>query len=105
MYDKMYTINVEENEYIFEWDIDKEKANIKKHGLDFCVAALCYLDNNAIEYFDKEHSDFEERWACIGTFSNLIVKIIYTRRENVIRIISARMATKKEEAAYYGENS
>lgn len=104
MYDKMYTINVEENEYIFEWDIDKEKANIKKHGLSFIEAAHAYLDENSVEKYDFDHSISEDRWNIIAMCEELLLFITYTIRDNVIRIISARIANEIEEEIYCGKN-
>lgn len=105
MYDILYTIFIGEEEYVFEWDIEKEKTNITKHGINFSTAALCYLDKDAIEYLDRYHSDYEERWVCIGKTRNIICSLVYTKRNNIIRIITARKASKFEEKTYYGENS
>lgn len=97
MYDILYTIFIGEEEYVFEWDIEKEKTNITKHGINFSTAALCYLD--------RYHSDYEERWVCVGKTRNIVCSLVYTKRNNIIRIITARKASKFEEKSYYGENS
>ena len=88
----------------FEWDENKEAINIRKHGIDFRTAALVFGDNNRIEYYDESHSIFgEDRYITIGISVNTtLIMVVYTERnENVIRIISARLANKQEEVMYY----
>lgn len=87
---------------IFEWDSDKEKININKHGLDFSTAARVFKDENRLEIFDELHSDLEERYITIGMIDNItyIVVVVYTERGEAIRIISARKATKNERRMY-----
>ena len=87
----------------FEWDDEKNRLNIRKHGIAFEDAIdifkhplLCRIDDR----FNYE----EERWIAIGRIHHLIGVVIHTEQVgNVIRIISARKATKKE-AQYYEEN-
>ena len=88
---------------IFEWDSEKEKININKHGLDFSTAARVFMDENRLEIFDEVHSDLEERYITIGMIDNIayIVVVVYTERGEAIRIISARKATKNESKQYY----
>ena len=87
----------------FEWDEDKEKANREKHGIDFSVAALVFDDDYRIEAYDDMHSVFEDRYLTIGRVSDtvIIIAVAYTEREDAIRIISARIADKREEREYY----
>ena len=87
----------------FDWDDEKEKSNIKKHGIGFSTAALVFGDKNRIEKYDELHSINEDRYITIGRVSELtvIVIVVYTEREALTRIISARLATKREEEAYY----
>ena len=85
----------------FEWNDTKETANIKKHGIDFSTAAQVFLDENRIEFFDKEHSFIgEERFITIGRVKDIIT-VVYTERVNALRIISARIATRSEREEYY----
>lgn len=86
----------------FEWDEEKEKINIEKHGIDFRTAVQVFLDENRIEFFDERHSIFEERYITIGIAGKkmLIITLVYTERSDVIRVISARQATKKERKTY-----
>lgn len=88
--------------YNFEWDDEKYKINIKKHGIYFEDAARVFLDKNAIYYYDELHSDYEDRIKIIGMVENILT-VIYTERGEVNRIISARPADKYERNDYYGQ--
>ena len=86
----------------FEWDEEKDLINISKHGIDFETASHVFLDPNRLEYYDEAHSFAgEERCITIG-FVEEILTVVYTERIKALRIISARVATKKERAIYYG---
>lgn len=96
---------------IFDWDENKERANVIRHaGIDFDEASEAFYDENAFEFFDEEHSNAEEkRFVCIGNSSKRLLRVSYTIRldENdgeIIRIISARKGKKTEEDLYYGQN-
>lgn len=87
----------------FEWDSNKERLNIEKHGIDFETAKMVFDDPFLLEEYDGEHSTIlEERFRAIGRVSNslTVLTVIYTERKR-IRIISARIATKDEEEEYY----
>ncbi|HBF86149.1 MAG TPA: hypothetical protein DDW54_00560 [Clostridiales bacterium] len=88
---------------VFEWDENKNKINESKHKVSFEEAKTVFYDENALVINDPEHSLDEERFVILG-FSgkaNLLVVCHCYRSENmVIRIISARKATKKEEKYY-----
>ena len=89
----------------FTWDKSKSKANQKKHGISFEEAQTVFFDENAIEYFDPDHSESEDRFLLLGLSSSLrtlVVSHCYRKRESLIRIISARKATKKEQKVYAG---
>ena len=88
---------------IFEWDDEKEKINIVKHGIDFSTAALVFRDENRLEIYDEAHSDYEDRYITIGIIDGVtcVVMVVYTEREEAIRLISARKATKHERRMYY----
>lgn len=88
---------------LFEWDDNKEKKNIIKHGIDFSTAALVFHDENRIEIFDDEHSADEDRYITIGQINGvaIVIMVVYTERGNVIRLISARKANKQERSIYY----
>lgn len=91
---------------LFEWNEQKNERNLKIHGIDFKTAARVFADSNRIEKYDERHSDEEDRYITIGEINGTayIVMVVYTEREEVIRIISARKATSRERSAYYGEN-
>jgi uncharacterized DUF497 family protein len=85
----------------FEWDDEKNIANIQKHGIAFDDAAYVFLDPLRIEMYDREHSStLEDRWKVYGLVKRVLV-VCFTERNGVTRIISARRATFKEEEAYY----
>ncbi|MDE5584684.1 MAG: BrnT family toxin [Ruminococcus sp.] len=88
---------------IFEWDENKNKINKQKHGLSFEEAKEVFSDDNAVLFDDPDHSIGEERFLIIGmTLSQNIclVSHCYRDNDNVIRIISARKATKNEKRTY-----
>jgi len=89
----------------FEWDRNKESINIQKHGITFEQASYVFTDPFALNRYDEEHSEDEERWVLLGkSFNTTILLVAHTFRDNngkeFVRIISARKATKKEEKAY-----
>ena len=85
----------------FEWDDRKASQNLFKHGVSFEEAARVFDDIYAL--FEADDSDpFEERWATIGLAMGQMLFVVATeRRGNIIRIISARRATRHEEDRYY----
>ena len=115
----------------FEYDEEKNRKNIEKHGISFKSAARIFFDYDRIEFFDEENSEFEDRFDTIGDLSagmfnlsenmdtmigsineNDVLFVVYTekirRNENgvdidVTRLISARFATNFERGLYYGK--
>ena len=90
----------------FSWDDRKNKSNQKKHSVSFEEAQTVFFDENAIEYYDPDHSDEEDRFIMLGLSSRLRVLVVchcVIASDSEIRIISARKATKKERKAYAGE--
>lgn len=87
----------------FEWDDEKNRINLRKHGIDFETAALVFQDDNRLEFFDTNHSDEEDRYITIGMIDKVmcIIMVVYTEREQAVRLISARKATQKERSVYY----
>ncbi len=89
----------------FSWDDRKSRINQKKHGISFGEAQTVFFDENAIEYFDPDHSVDEDRFLMLGISFRLRVLIVsYSLRQrgSEVRIISARKATKKEKKAHFG---
>jgi uncharacterized protein len=87
----------------FAWDSDKSELNKRKHGISFEEAESVFYDEKAIEFYDPEHSDDEDRFLMLGmSFKLRILVVCYCLRDkgSVIRIISARKATRKEGKAY-----
>ena len=88
----------------FEWDKKKEKANVKKHGVSFDEARSAFFDENAIQFYDPDHSDEEDRFILLGLSLKpqvLVVCHCFRESETVVRIISAREADKDEELVYW----
>jgi uncharacterized protein len=95
----------------FEWDESKAEENERKHdGFTFHEAAETFLDANAVEDYDDEHSNMSEtRFVRIGNSSKLLLRVSFTIRtdendDEVIRIISARKGKTEEEVIYYEQN-
>lgn len=90
---------------LFEWDENKNSINKKKHGISFEEAKSVFYDMSALVIDDPDHSDIqEERFIILGVSeeSNLLVVChCYRESETVIRIISARHATKRESEQYH----
>ena len=93
------------NNIHFQWDQSKNLANIKKHKISFEEAKTVFFDENARLIPDPEHSVKEERFIILGfsiKLKLLIVVHMYKENDEIIRIISARKATKSE-SKYYNE--
>ncbi len=87
----------------FEWDEAKAKANLKKHGVGFEEAKSVFLDDRAKLIPDPDHSIDEERFVLLGYSSSLKLLVVchcYRASGQVIRIISARKATRQEAQIY-----
>lgn len=83
-----------------EWDEIKNRINIQKHGIDFNDVVDMFKES-ILSKLDNSENYGEERWIGIGWLKNIIAVIVYTERKNeLIRIISARKATK-QEVNYY----
>ena len=89
----------------FEWDRAKASANLKKHKVSFEEAQTVFFDDFAVQFFDEEHASDEDRFLMLGMSSeaNLLL-VCHCERAggDVIRIISARKATKHESKYYSG---
>jgi len=86
---------------IFEWDPQKAKSNLEKHGVSFEEASTAFQDTLSLTIDDPLHSIDEERLILIGmSQKNTVLVVVHTERGDNIRIISARKATKKERKSY-----
>ena len=84
----------------YEWDPDKAKANLLKHYIRFADAVIALQDERALTIRDF-YSAEEERWVTLGTdaFGRVLV-VVYTWRNDNVRLISARLATRRERRQY-----
>ena len=89
----------------FEWDENKNKTNKKKHKISFEEASSVFYDSDALIITDPDHSEEEERFLILGLSNkiNILVVCHCYRNEGIIRLISARRATKTETKYYDGE--
>jgi len=88
----------------FAWDLRKAQSNLKKYGVTFEEAQTAFLDEHARLIDDPEHSEEEKRFVLLGysfQAACLIVSHCYSESGSVIRVISARRATAKEEKVYW----
>lgn len=92
------------HEIKFEWDAGKEKRNLRKHGISFEEARTAFSDENAVQFFDPDHSEEEDRFILLGMSFKLWVIIVchcFRESETVVRLFSARKADKGEEQEYW----
>ena len=90
----------------FEWDNRKASSNKQKHGVSFEEARAAFFDEYAIQYFDPDHAESEDRFILLGISFKLRVIVVchcFRKSESVIRIISARKADKQEESHYWSQ--
>jgi uncharacterized protein len=89
---------------VFEWNLTKAESNQKKHGVTFEEAKSVFYDEFAVQFFDNEHSESEDRFIMLGLSSEarLLIVCHCERSKDIIRIISARKATANEARFYQG---
>jgi len=86
---------------LFEWDEQKAKQNLLKHKVSFDEACTAFGDPFSLTIYDPLHSDEEDRFVLLGkSYKNRLLVIVHTERNDRIRIISARKATKNEKKQY-----
>jgi uncharacterized DUF497 family protein len=88
-----------------EWDENKNRGNVRKHRVSFQEAETVFYDERALLLADPDHSDEEDRFILLGLSTALRLLVVcrcYRANDQIIRIISARKATKPEAAAYAG---
>ena len=96
MYEK-FEIDLED--VVFDWDDAKEILNFQKHGIHFKTAAKVFLDPDKLIREDEEHLQ-EHRYDVLGKVGKILFVVCAFRDNNVIRLISARLATKPERDRY-----
>ncbi len=85
----------------FEWDQNKAAFNLSTHGVSFDEAKTVFNDPLYVDFFDPDHSYLERRYIIIGqSVNNRLLLVAYTERENTIRLINSREATRKERKDY-----
>jgi uncharacterized DUF497 family protein len=88
----------------FQWDADKAAANARKHGVTFSEAATAFRDPLSATIEDASHSGEEQRYVLFGISERgRVLAVMHTERDEVIRIISARKATRAEQREYEDE--
>lgn len=98
----MYSVHM--RALAFEWAVRKASSNKKKHGISFDEAKTAFFDEQAIVYFDPDHSEEEDRFILLGTsykLNQIVVCDCFREDETRIRIISARQADKDESDEYW----
>ena len=87
---------------VFEWDPEKNRSNQMKHGVSFEEAIQVFnARDETLELFDERHSDFEDRFITIGPTPGGLVLVVWTERlDEIVRVISARWATPREQRLY-----
>ena len=85
----------------FEFDADKQVANLHKHGIDLRDAAYVFLDVHRLDATDSRKDYGEERRLSIGCVENRVWVVVYTQRADAIRLISARKANERGQKRYY----
>ena len=96
------------NRLEFSWDPEKARSNLQKHGVSFDEAKTTFYDENARLIDDPDHSEIEDRFILLGWSAKLRMLTVchcYRSADSVIRIISARKATKTEQNLYRGKLS
>ena len=85
----------------FQWDEEKAKSNLKKHGVSFEEGATIFNDPMIATILDPDHSEDEERFISVGmSMIRCLLTVIHTYRKERIRLVSARKATKAEKKNY-----
>jgi len=83
----------------FEWDDNKRHSNIAKHGIDFGDAVEVFSDPKQYTYRSR-HADGEVRYVSVGIARGRLIAVVFTKREDKVRIISARAARRLERIQY-----
>jgi uncharacterized protein len=82
---------------LFEWDPEKARQNLKKHGVSFDEAVTVFYDPLSATFDDPDHSEGEQRIITVGFSSQTRLLVVgHTDRGNAVRIINARLATAHE---------
>lgn len=88
----------------YEWDEAKRLVNIRKHGIDF-IDLPALFDSDLVTLEDTRNDYGEQRFVTFGLLQGRVIAVVHTEREDCIRIISARKATKYEQQTYFEQLS
>lgn len=88
----------------FEWDETKRLSNLRKHGIDFIDVPIIF-DGDIVTFEDDRLNYGEQRFVTLGLLQGLVMTVVHTEREEYIRIISVRKATKYEQKIYFEQIS
>jgi uncharacterized DUF497 family protein len=83
-----------------DWDPAKAASNLAKHGISFDKAIGYFYDDNRVEEPDQRKDYGEERWHGVAMVDGILLFVVYTRRGEGVRLISARKANRREKRAY-----
>ena len=85
----------------FSWNAEKAALNLSKHGVTFEEASTVFGDPLSVTVFDPDHSEEESRFVIVGqSFEGKLIVVVHSELEDSIRIISARLATRREREVY-----
>ena len=88
-------------QYTFEWDAEKARQNVDKHGISFEEAVTAFGDPLSVTISDPDHSDSEDRRLLMGmSRRSRLVVVAFTERGDRLRIITARLASRREKRKY-----
>lgn len=89
----------------FQWDENKARTNLAKHGVSFAEAATVFADPLSLTIPDPAHSQTEERFIVLGhSHQRKLLVVVHTERGDTLRIISARRASRRERKSYEASN-
>ncbi len=88
----------------YEWDEAKRLVNLRKHGVDF-IDVPAVFDGDIVTVEDNRYNYGEDRFVTFGLLQGRVIAVVHTEREDLIRIISARKATKYEQRIYFQQLS
>jgi hypothetical protein len=87
-------------DFQLDWDEAKAMANVRKHGVSFVFAGHVFEDPVRVEIEDAKHSIAEERRLAVGQVEGACITVVFTRRGQAIRLISARPSSRRERNLY-----
>lgn len=84
----------------FDWDENKRVINLRKHGVDFVDVPLIF-DGDTVTVEDNRYNYGEQRFVTFGLLQGMVIAVVHTENDRLIRVISARKATKYEQQIYF----